>query len=156
MDYEVAVTPPNHPSVRALVFCALDELNRRYGANADDASLNFEELEPPRGAFFVAREGGHLAGGVALRTISEPDQGIMEIKRLWVRPDLRGRGVARVLMHAAEEWARGDGRREIYLETGDKQPEAVALYHALHYERVTAFPEGVPHYPEGIKFRKSL
>lgn len=156
MDYEVAVTPPNHPSVRALVYCALDELNRRYGANADDASLDFSELEPPRGAFFVARENTHLAGGVALRTISDPALGIVEVKRLWVRPDLRGRGVARALMDAAEEWARSEGRREIYLETGEKQPEAVALYHALQYERVVAFPEGVPHYPEGIKFFKSL
>ena len=156
MNFDVSVAPPNHPSVRALVYCALDELNRRYGANADDASLDFDELEPPRGAFFVARENSQLAGGVALRTICAPDLGIMEIKRLWVRPDLRGRGVARVLMNAAEEWALREGRREIYLETGEKQPEAVALYHAIGYERVAAFPSGVPHYPEGIKFKKQL
>lgn len=156
MNFDVAITPPNDAAVRALVYCALDELNRRYGANADDASLDFAELEPPRGAFFVARENGHLAGGVALRTISRPELGIVEVKRLWVRPDLRGRGVARVLMNAAETWARSDGRREIFLETGEKQPEAVALYHSLDYERVTAFPEGVAHYPDGLKFYKAL
>ena len=110
----------------------------------------------PTGVFLVARHHGELAGGVAVRTISDPALGIGEVKRLWVRPDLRGRGLARQLMHAVEAWAAAHNFREIYLETGERQPEAIALYRSLDYIAVTHFPEGVPNYPEGFKFFKSL
>jgi GNAT superfamily N-acetyltransferase len=140
-----------------MFYSALDELNRRYGANADDASVDFTELAPPVGAFFVARdETGGLVGGVALRQIGDPSRADSEVKRLWVRPDVRRDGVAALLMHELEAWASQHGVRTIWLETGDKQPEAVKFYAREGYERVAAFPEGVDHYPEGIKFKKVL
>jgi len=142
------------PAVRALVYCALEELGRRYGSNADDHSLSFEELELPTGAFFVARLDSHLAGGVALRRIGEPSEQAAEVKRLWVRPDLRQSGVAQRLMVALEEFAPKLGVTSIYLETGDKQPEAIKFYARIGYQRITAFPDGVDHYPEGLKFLK--
>lgn len=156
MSFEISPAPPHSDAVRALVHCALDELTIRYGDHGDAESVTWDELAPPRGVFLVARHVGELAGGVAVRTISDPTQGIGEIKRLWVRPDLRGRGLARQLMRAAEEWAKTHHFVELYLETGERQPEAIALYHALDYEAVTAFPDGVPNYPEGFKFHKSL
>ena len=156
MQIQVNREPSTSPAVRALVYCALDELNRRYGANADDHSLHFEELDPPNGAFFVARIDGHLAGGVALRTITDPADRVAEVTRLWVRPDLRKFGVAQRLMSELETWATEAGFLTIYLETGDRQPEAIAFYSRINYERVTAFPEGAEHYPEGLKFKKDL
>jgi GNAT superfamily N-acetyltransferase len=144
------------PAVRALIYCALEELGRRYGSNADDHSLSFDELELPTGAFFVARVDDHLAGGVALRRIGEPREQAAEVKRLWVRPDLRQSGVAQRLMVALEEFAPTLGVTSIYLETGDKQPEAIKFYARIGYERIAAFPDGVDHYPEGLKFLKVL
>ena len=144
------------PAVRALIYCALEELGRRYGSNADDHSLSFDELKLPTGAFFVARVDDHLAGGVALRRIGEPREQAAEVKRLWVRPDLRQSGVAQRLMVALEEFAPTLGVTSIYLETGDKQPEAIKFYARIGYERIAAFPDGVDHYPEGLKFLKVL
>ena len=66
----------------------------------------------------MARWDAHLAGGVGLRSISDPAQHLGEIKRLLVRPDLRRRGVVAALMTAVEDYARSTGYRELYLETG--------------------------------------
>jgi len=147
---------PSSPAVRALVYCALEELGRRYERNADDHSLSFDELELPTGAFFVARLDSHLAGGVALRKIGEPSERAAEVKRLWVRPDLRQAGVAQKLMVALEEFAPTLDVASIYLETGDKQPEAIKFYARIGYERIAAFPDGVDHYPGGLLFLKVL
>ncbi len=156
MQISVSREPSTSPAVRALVYCALEELNRRYGANADDHSLSFEELDEPTGAFFVARIDAHLAGGVALRRIGADTERAGEVKRLWVRPDVRQAGVAQRLMDELEDFAPQLGVRSIYLETGDRQPEAIKFYARIGYERVGAFPEGVDHYPEGLKFLKVL
>ena len=156
MQLTIECESSSSPAVRALIYCALEELGRRYGSNADDHSLSFDELELPTGAFFVARLNNHLAGGVALRRIGDPGERAAEVKRLWVRPDLRQAGVARQLMTALEEFAPTLDIASIYLETGDKQPEAIKFYSRIGYERIAAFPDGVDHYPEGLKFLKVL
>ena len=157
MLFSVQPEPATSSGVKAMFFSALDELSRRYGANADDESVDFAELEPPRGVFLVARdERGSLVGGVALRAIGDEAARFGEVKRLWVRPDARRDGVAQLLMAELERWSREQGYRQLWLETGGAQPEAIALYERLSYTHVEAFPQGVDHYPEGIKFTKVL
>ncbi len=143
------------PGPASLVSAALDELNRRYGGDSDTAHLDNEEMAPPRGGFFVARsDAGHLAGGVGLRSIVDPDLHLGEIKRLWVRPDLRQAGVARGLMAAVENYARDCGYAQLFLETGWAQPEAQAFYQRIGWTRIDDFPEGAFSYPLGIKFTR--
>ena len=94
---------------------AVDELNRRYGAIDDDTQMNLDELLPPTGIFLVARSEGHLCGGVGLRQIGDPQLKFAEVKRLWVRPDLRRAGVAARLMDEVEQRARVMGYAQLYL-----------------------------------------
>lgn len=146
-----------HSSGALSVFhAAVDELERRYGQSDDAHHLHNDELAPPRGAFLVARLDGHLAGGVGLRSIAEPELGLGEVKRLWVRPDLRRGGVAAQLMAAIEEHARGLGYRQLYLETGNAQPEALAFYPATGWRRVEAFPAGAFTHEQATRFTKVL
>jgi GNAT superfamily N-acetyltransferase len=65
------------------------------------------------------------AGGVGLRPLTETSA---EVKRLWVDPARRGQGVGLALMDALEAAARDLGYATLRLETGPKQPEAIALY----------------------------
>ena len=146
-----------HTSGALSVFhAAVDELNRRYGHSDDAHHLSNDELASPRGSFLVARLEGHLAGGVGLRAIAEPERALGEVKRLWVRPDLRRGGVAAQLMDALEDRARELNYRQLYLETGRAQPEALAFYPATGWIEVDAFPEGAFTHELTTRFTKVL
>lgn len=63
-----------------------------------------------------------------------------EIKRMFVHPDFRGRGIASAIVKNLEDWARALGFVECLLETGVKQVEAVRLYPKLGYEITQKYP----------------
>ena len=121
---------------RWVVARAEEELVARYGMLDDgELGLTATMFEPPSGSFVVARADGdsHPVGGAGVRTVA-PDTG--EVRRLWVDPAWRRRGVARALMTALEEAARDLGLTTLQLATGDRQPEAVALYDTSGWKRV--------------------
>jgi len=93
---------------------------------------------PPDGGFFVAFLDGQPAGCGAWRSHDDTED-VAEVKRVYVADAARGKGVARRIMSALEEDARAHGRKRIVLETGTGQPEAIALYEALGYERIADF-----------------
>lgn len=135
---------------------AVDELNRRYEGSDEGRHLRVDELIPPHGLFLVARIDGHPVGGVGVRSISDPALLLGEIKRLWVRPDRRRLGVGARLMTAAEDRARAIGLRQLYLETGYAQPEAVELYERSNWTSVKEYPAGAYSYPQAYRFTKVL
>ena len=146
------IEPVTSPGPLSVIYSALDELARRYGPGADADHLDLEEMVPPRGVFVVAREDAHVVGGVGVRTILAPERHTGEVKRLWVRPDLRRHGVGASLMAAIVAAAREIGMRELYLETGFLQPEAIAFYGAIGWRGVDALPEGAFSYPHAHRF----
>jgi GNAT superfamily N-acetyltransferase len=135
---------------------AIDELTRRYGAGDATWQLDLNEFRPPRGIFLVARADTHPAGCVGVRSISDPASHLGEVKRLWVRPDLRCSGVAAALMETIEVRARVAGYVRLFLETGNAQPEAQALYEKLNWQPVDDFPEGAFSHPQALRFTKLL
>lgn len=68
--------------------------------------------------------------------IKEYASGIMEIKRMYTTPEGRGKGIASRILAALEEWACEMTCEKCILETGQKQPEAIALYLKNGYERI--------------------
>jgi len=69
------------------------------------------------------------------------EPGAAEIKRMFVRPEARGQGVARILLERLEHEARARGVRLLRLETGTLQPESQALYETAGYEPIPCFGE---------------
>jgi GNAT superfamily N-acetyltransferase len=63
----------------------------------------------------------------------------VELKRMYVSPSFRGRGLARAVLRALEQTAAKAGYHRVILETGSKQPEAIALYESSGYRRVPSF-----------------
>ncbi|PWJ59524.1 acetyltransferase (GNAT) family protein [Dyadobacter jejuensis] len=63
----------------------------------------------------------------------------IEIKRMYVLPQYRGRGLARTLLKELEQWALSLGYKRSILETGKKQTEAIALYTHLGYEPIAGY-----------------
>ncbi len=94
------------------------------------------ELNPPSGAFLVGYEGETpiCCGG-----IKDLGPGVCEIKRMYVVPAARGRGVARQLLAALEQQARTMGYELVRLDTGDRQPDARHLYESAGYTEIANF-----------------
>jgi putative acetyltransferase len=90
----------------------------------------------------LATQGGQVLGCVGLRPSGESDG---EMKRLYVRPAGRGRGVGRALVARVLERARAAGYRRIVLDTLPSMKEARALYRSL------GFSEIAPYYPNPIQ-----
>lgn len=140
----------------AIVYAASDELQQRYGGEGDNKHLKVEELRPPRGVFLVARHERELVGGVGLRSIGDPALRFAEVKRLWVRPDLRRDGIGLALMNEIERHAKENGVVNLFLETGSAQPEALALYQANGWTEIERYPEGAFSHPQAHRFSKDL
>jgi len=117
------------------------ELSSRYPEDgATHFRLDPDEVAPGRGAFLVATRAGEPVGCGAVRRI-EAETG--EIKRMYVSPEARGHGVGRAVLAALETEARAPGLARLVLETGIRQPEAIALYERAGFSRIPAFGEYV-------------
>lgn len=111
------------------------EIREREGLDSVEAGT------PPAGTdiavFMVAREVDSTAVGCgALRQL---DEYTAEIKRMYVLPEYRGRGIAGEIVAALEDFARTMGWRRLVLETGDRLPEAAGLYRKLGYRSIPLF-----------------
>jgi GNAT superfamily N-acetyltransferase len=102
--------------------------------DADTAAVS--ELTPPRGALFVARLDGRAVGCGGIRTL---DEAAAEVKRMWVDPGARRRGVGRALLGALEGEGHALGAGRIRLDTSRHLDEAVALYRSSGYIEIAAY-----------------
>ena len=94
------------------------------------------EFAPPTGRFLVAQSLGNPVGCGALRHLGE---GVGEIKRMWVLPELRGTGISRRLLAAIEHSARDLKVRTIRLDTNDSLVEALQLYRSSGYHEIARY-----------------
>jgi GNAT superfamily N-acetyltransferase len=99
-----------------------------------DAALHTDQAELVE--VVIASEGGVDLGHAALRALAG---GGYEVKKVFVRSNVRGRGLSRILMSAIEDVARDKGEQRIVLQTGPKQLEAISLYEKTGYEPIAAF-----------------
>ncbi|MGY1608557.1 GNAT family N-acetyltransferase [Geodermatophilus sp. SYSU D00700] len=131
--------PYDDPVARDLVARVQQEYVDRYGG-PDGAVVDPAEFVPPAGLFLVAEVGGRPAGCGAWRRHTEEDApGVVEVKRVYVDPAFRRLGLAQVLVRALEDSARDAGYRSVVLNSGDRQPEALALYAAMGYRPVPGY-----------------
>ncbi|MGY1735540.1 GNAT family N-acetyltransferase [Geodermatophilus sp. SYSU D00684] len=131
--------PYDDPLARDLVERVQQEYVVRYGG-PDGAAVDPAEFVPPAGLFLVAEVDGEPAGCGAWRRHGEgEDPAVVEVKRVYVVPRFRRRGLAQVLVTALEDSARASGYRSVVLNSGDRQPEALALYAAMGYTPVPGY-----------------
>jgi len=83
------------------------------------------------------------------------DEQAVEVKRMFVRPEARGRGLSRKVLTELEHWAAELGYTHTVLETGSKQVEALGLYPKAGYELIPKYGPYV-NLPDSICFRKQL
>ncbi len=121
------------PAATRLVAALTTELDERYeGIDSEDEDTELGVLSDDA-HFVVARI---AAAPVGCGAVVAWDGSTAEVKRVYVAPEARGRGVARAVMGALEAAAAERGITTLHLETGRMQPEAIALYGSLGYEQV--------------------
>ena len=147
-----------HPDALLLIEAVQEEYVARYGGR-DDTPLDPLMFEPPAGSFFVGYSGDVPVVSGAWRRRGDLDlfgsTECAEIKRMYVAPQARGFGLARGMLAHLERTAAEAGARVMVLETGNAQPEAIALYLSSGYTRIEPFG----HYkwsPENRCFGKLL
>jgi len=106
---------------------------------------------PPGGELLLAKRGDHVLGCIALRPL-EPQ--VAEIKRLFVRPQARGKGIGKALVNAAIATAAQLGYGEIKLDTLPEMEGAIALYKASGFGLIP--PYGSHPYPGLVTLGRKL
>lgn len=129
-DVELRVVDVDSPPARGLERRHIHEMATRYGGGGP-ALLEAEEYVAPQGCFVVAIVDGAAMACGGFRHLST---GVAEIKRMYVDPTVRRRGVGALILAFLEEGARASGYREAWLESGSEQPDAISLYVAAGYE----------------------
>ncbi|MEV5238773.1 GNAT family N-acetyltransferase [Streptomyces cinnamoneus] len=139
---EIMTVAYDHPDALKLNDQVQSEYAERYG-EGDLTPLDPAQFAPPRGLYLIAYDGGTPLATGGWRAMERNAEGYAdgdaELKRMYVVPEARGRGLARRILAALEDSARQAGRRRMVLETGNRQPEAIALYTSSGY--VPAVPK---------------
>jgi putative acetyltransferase len=134
---QFAIESPDQPDVRALI-AELDEYQGSLYPAESNHLLDISSLCQPSVLFAVARDADGVAHGCGA-VVLHADYG--EVKRMFVRPAQRGHGIAGRMMAFLEKQSRGKGCKQLMLETGIKQPEAIALYRRFGYLDCEPFGE---------------
>ena len=132
-----ASVPPASELIEAMVRSLVPMYGRIDHAGAPSASP--EDFSPARGGVFLVGfddgSGRPVCGGGVKRL----EDGVAEIKRMYVVPEARGRAIGRQLLGALEDAARSLGYGVVRLDTGPGQPEAEALYRSAGYAEIADY-----------------
>ncbi|WP_406139168.1 GNAT family N-acetyltransferase [Streptomyces sp. NBC_01089] len=135
----------DHPDAVKLNDQVQLEYIERYGDEGDITPLDATMFDPPSGLYLLAydEDGSPVATGGWRNQDGAGAEGYAtgdaELKRMYVVREARGLGLARRILAALEESARAAGRTRMVLETGDQQPEAIALYTSSGYTPCAKF-----------------
>ena len=124
------------PDVYALVVAQQVELTGRDGRGDIGPKRHAAMFEPPCGVFLVVRDEGRAVG---CGGVTRFDETRAELKRMYVVPEARWRGLGRLLLESLEDEARQLGYTGIVLETGKDQQESLGLYTSAGYEPIPCY-----------------
>jgi GNAT superfamily N-acetyltransferase len=142
------------PEAARLIAALNAELSAAFPEpGANHFSLSSAEVEAGEGAFLLACLDDVAVGCGAVRRL---DEATAELKRMYVDPSVRGRGIGRAIVEALEREARLLGVTRIVLETGTRLPPAIRLYEAMGYAPIPLFGEYLSSPETSLCFGKSL
>jgi putative acetyltransferase len=132
---EIGIERPDQPEVAALLESSDAYMASLYPAESNHM-LDIGSLLRPEVTFIVARMDGRAMGCGA---VVDSGEGWAEVKRMFVSPAARGRRLGRLLLERIEVIAAERGATRLRLETGARQPEALALYASAGFVDIGPF-----------------
>jgi GNAT superfamily N-acetyltransferase len=158
---ELIPRPYGHPDVVALTREVQAHYSELYGGPGDESLVDVADFESPAGHFVVGYVDGVPVAMGGWRRLGDrpglPSSNAAEIKRMYVAPTARRRGLSRVILAELETTARAAGIDWLVLETGRPQKSAIELYRSSGYTKVDGTAYG--HYvgePDVVHLGKSL
>lgn len=136
---ELSLEAPDSADARWCLNQYFAELAERFESGFDPAQGNAftdAEMMPPAGYLILARLDGAPIGCGALKRLAAD---VGEIKRVWIAPSMRGKGIASRLMDELEALARKAGFRTVRLDTNRTLTEAHALYRKRGYDEIARY-----------------
>jgi GNAT superfamily N-acetyltransferase len=131
---EIRPEPFGSPITQAMADAQQAELTERHHGNPGSGAMPSPEyFEPPDGTFLVAFLDGEPAG---CGGVGRLDETVGEIRRMYVVPTHRGKGLGRTILEALEDAACELGYTTVRLETGNEAAEALGLYTSSGYEPI--------------------
>ncbi|HSM68029.1 MAG TPA: GNAT family N-acetyltransferase [Ilumatobacteraceae bacterium] len=139
--YEFVVVDPESDAAVAAMTAYFDELDDRFPSGFDPGDTLVTDaptMRPPGGTFVIATDGadGTIAACGGVLTIGD---GIGEIKRMWVAPGSRGRGLGRLLLTELEARSRALGHHMVRLDTNSVLAEAIEMYDSAGYRPIERY-----------------
>lgn len=128
----------------AYLHWATPEVNREFGVGFDAESIlerdmvELTKFLPPYGRLLLAEDEGQMAGIACMKKIRDD---IGEIKRMYVHPQFRRRGIGRALVEHLIQDARAIGYRRLWLDSPRSWKPSHALYHSLGFRESSPYPE---------------
>ncbi len=150
---DIEIRPLKGQEADGLIAASTAYMERLYPAESNHLT-GLEELMGDSGYFLGAFTQQQAVGCAAL-LFHNTRPPYAEIKRLFVLDDWRGKGIAKRLMQELEDHARSLGYIILRLETGIYQPESIALYQRMGYERIDPFGD-YPDDPLSLYMEKQL
>ena len=128
-------TDPSHPSFQKLVRLLDEELTSLYGAEMQ--IFNPHNILKENAFSLLVLENEEPIGIGAFRILENPQE--VEIKRMYVPPAHRGKGISKLILEELEKWAMEENCTYAKLETGVKNTAALGLYPRAGYQRIEPF-----------------
>lgn len=134
-DIEFRAVPAGEPPASALIAAMVDEVEGLYGSIQGPGMPTATPVDfgPPHGRCLVGFDGDEPVCVGAVKRLGDDTA---EIKRMYVTPQGRSRGLARALLTALEDAARDLGYTRVRLDTGPEQPHSRALYLSAGYTEI--------------------
>jgi GNAT superfamily N-acetyltransferase len=137
---EIIERPYDHADAVRLLQALYEEQVGRYGF-ADPVEADPAAYQPPQGLFLVAYVHGVPSACGGYRAY-RPDRQVMELKKMYTVPQLRGHGVGRLMLDRLERAAARSGARRAILETGARSHAALALVRRAGYRPTAGYVPG--------------
>ena len=134
MGYELIRTDGTHPGFLTLIK-ELDKELRSYESDHDEVYIT-QNIVPENVYVTLIMQDDQALACSCLRSYKEKD---IELKRMYVLPEHRGKGFSRQILNDLEKWAIELGYERIILETGDILKEAIGLYSSSGFERINNY-----------------
>ena len=139
-EFIIARTEEDYREARVLLreYEAASEVGLCFQGFEEEVEILERMYGPPGGRFLLVQAGDGVAGGVALRDLGDK---ICEMKRLYLRPAFRGRGLGRKCAEEVVREAREMGYARMRLDTLPSMQEAIALYRSMGFREIAPYAE---------------